>query len=189
MRYFILSDIHANQEALDTVLTDMRSALKFQRSNDRVVCLGDVIGYNPNPNEAMDAIWQLANTRLIGNHDLGVYWCLTGKKQAEIAMHFNESAHWALNWTAKQLSAQNKGRLIELIEYDAYFEKQGEMVFAHATPTAQKDFSYYICDTSDAFLHFFRLKQTRNTIAFVGHTHIPQLYFLRERDIFNSPQN
>ena len=65
MRFALISDIHANLEAMEAVLRDID-----QHRVDKIHCLGDVVGYGPNPRECLDAVMQLS-TCILGNHDLG----------------------------------------------------------------------------------------------------------------------
>ena len=102
MRYAILSDIHANLEALDAVLADARA-----QSCTHFVCLGDVVGYNANPSECVQRIQELECPVVKGNHD----------EQASIVTPtegFNELAEEAIDWTREHLSADDKAWLSDL---------------------------------------------------------------------------
>src|SRR6516164_1764788 len=65
----IISDIHANLEALTAVLADIEA-----REIKRVICLGDVVGYGPNPLECMDLVMQRCEFSLMGNHDFAIFY-------------------------------------------------------------------------------------------------------------------
>ena len=96
MRVLVMSDIHANLPALQAVLADAHGAY------DAVWCLGDVVGYGPNPNECTDAVRALPNlTCLRGNHDLAA---LGGSEIDD----FNSYAKTAALWTRAELSAGTK---------------------------------------------------------------------------------
>src|SRR5690349_10856015 len=102
MRYAILSDIHANLEALEAVLADARAL-----SCTEFVCLVDVVGYNANPSECVARIRELGSAAVKGNHD----------EQASIAITkegFNEVAEEAIDWTREHLSPDDKAWLADL---------------------------------------------------------------------------
>ena len=102
MRYAILSDIHANLEALEAVLADARAL-----SCTEFVCLGDVVGYNANPSECVARIQELDCPVVKGNHD----------EQASTAFTkegFNELAEEAIDWTRENLSPEDKAWLANL---------------------------------------------------------------------------
>ena len=101
MRYLIFSDIHANITALDTVL----EASKGQW--DQAVCLGDIVGYGPDPNEAVDRICELGCVTIRGNHDKAI----AGLTQAE---EFNPVARTAVLWSRERLTAENLEFLSQL---------------------------------------------------------------------------
>ncbi len=94
MRTLILSDIHSNLTALQAVLDD---AAPF----DRVFCLGDVVGYGPDPNECIDALRELPELACVkGNHDAAIL--------GEIDIHaFNNDARVSLEWLVSQLMPEN----------------------------------------------------------------------------------
>ena len=102
MRFAILSDIHANLEALEAVLADARA-----QACTHFVCLGDVVGYNANPSECVKIIQDLECPVVKGNHD----------EQASIDAStegFNELAEEAIDWTRDHLSADDKAWLADL---------------------------------------------------------------------------
>lgn len=94
MRYLILSDIHANLTALDTALTAAGGRW------DKVVCLGDIVGYGPDPNEAIDRVRALGCVTIRGNHDKAI----AGLTEAE---EFNPIARAAMLWSREQLTDEN----------------------------------------------------------------------------------
>jgi len=94
MRYLILSDIHANITALDTVLA------ASDGDWDKIVCLGDIVGYGPDPNEAIDRIRALGCVTIRGNHDKAI----AGITEAE---DFNPIARAAMLWSREQLTDKN----------------------------------------------------------------------------------
>lgn len=154
MRTLILSDIHANLTALQAVLED---AAPF----DRVFCLGDVVGYGPDPNECIETLQGLpALTCIKGNHDAAIL--------GEIDIHaFRNEARLSLEWLASQLHPENYRWLRERpekVEIDAF-------TLAHGSP--RDPVWEYVMDlrvargNMDAF-------ETR--FCLVGHTHIPCIF-------------
>jgi predicted phosphodiesterase len=101
MRYLILSDIHANITALDSVLSAAEG--RWQKA----VCLGDIVGYGPDPNEAVDRIRSLGCVAIRGNHDKAI----AGLTEAE---EFNPIARAAMLWSRERLTAENLEFLAQL---------------------------------------------------------------------------
>ena len=101
MRLLVLSDLHANLTALEAAL----SAAK--ESWDRVVCLGDVVGYGPDPNEVTSQIREMGAVTIRGNHDKAV-------ADLMVTDDFNPIARVAVQWTRAQLSNENMDWLASL---------------------------------------------------------------------------
>jgi predicted phosphodiesterase len=101
MRYLILSDIHANITALDAVLAAAEGRW------DRAVCLGDIVGYGPDPNEAVERVRELDCVAIRGNHDKAI----AGLTEAE---EFNPVARMAVLWSRERLSDDNLDFLVKL---------------------------------------------------------------------------
>ena len=94
MRVLVISDIHANFTALETVLADAGTV-------DETWCLGDVVGYGPDPNQVVERIRQIPNlTCILGNHDVAVLG------QMDYAV-FNTDARRSLLWQKQNLSPEN----------------------------------------------------------------------------------
>ena len=91
----IISDIHGNLEALQAVLADIQ-----QQDVEAVYCLGDVVGYGPNPRECVDRVME-CQLVLLGNHDQGAMFDPEG---------FNPSAERAIFWTRSQLESPTENR-------------------------------------------------------------------------------
>jgi predicted phosphodiesterase len=98
MRYALFSDIHGNLEALQAVLADISN-----RSADRLICLGDIVGYGASPNECVEAVRASGALAIAGNHDHAA----TG--QLDIGT-FNEYATSAIRWTRQALSPESLGQ-------------------------------------------------------------------------------
>src|ERR1700747_2149214 len=96
MRFAILSDIHANLEALEAVLEDAR-----ERRCSRFLCLGDLVGYNANPRECIERVRELGCPVVKGNHDEEATLSASSAR-------FNELAERAIEWTRDNLTDQDK---------------------------------------------------------------------------------
>ncbi|HYT66446.1 MAG TPA: metallophosphoesterase family protein [Vicinamibacterales bacterium] len=164
MRYLILSDIHANIDAFEAVLED--AAGKW----DRVLVLGDLVGYGAEPNAVMDRVKELAPDAVIrGNHDKAACGIDDGSQ-------FNHVARVAAIWTGTQLTADNLEYIRALpmgpVQIDALTE------ICHGAPF---DEDHYIFDGSDAVL---ALRSAEQPLCLFGHTHLPALFKLVE-DVFD----
>lgn len=157
MKIGFVSDVHANLEAFQTVLAHMN-----EQDVDIKACLGDLVGYGPNPNECVDLAVANFNYIVMGNHD-------EASIDLEKSWGFNPVAKEATEWTAKQLSTSSK-EYIKNLEY-GYTTDEG-LLFVHGSPN--EPFDYIISDreASTAFATAIADFQ----IAFVGHTHVPALW-------------
>lgn len=155
MRYAVISDIHSNLEALEAVLTKI-SGLKA----DEIVCLGDIVGYNANPNECIDIIRRTGIRCVMGNHDARA----SGLEEPD---NFNPLAKEALFWTREQLTEGNKAFLRALpreLSIGGFFVFHGSI----------HDTDRYIIDEKDALdnLELLSNLQGEPKIGFFGHTHV-----------------
>jgi len=150
----IFSDIHGNLEALQQVLKD-----SHKRSVDRIICLGDLVGYGPHPNACIETVKNLRNCRcLAGNHDVATLW-----KTSPYGM--SEAAKETILWTMEQLSTNNKRYLRNLADrFDI-----GGMTFVHANPYNPKGWRYVT--TRKYALRSFAATPSR--LIFIGHSHRP----------------
>lgn len=154
MRILVISDIHANLTALEAVLADSGEV-------DGVWCLGDLVGYGPDPEECVTRIRNLPNlVCLLGNHDVAVM----GKLDMEA---FNREANLSVNWTRENLSAAS---LFFFQSLTTRVETMG-VTLSHGSP--RNPIWEYLLDLNTVLTNFsfFRTK-----ICLVGHTHIPILY-------------
>jgi diadenosine tetraphosphatase ApaH/serine/threonine PP2A family protein phosphatase len=156
MRYLIISDIHSNLAAFEAVLADAGSF-------DKVWCLGDVVGYGPDPNECVERLRDLPHVCVVGNHD----WAALGKMDTE---DFNPDAKRACLWTREQLSPSNLEYLGTLPKS---FVEEG-FTLVHGSPR-HPIWEYILYSfTAKANFEYF---DTR--FCFVGHTHVPIIYRYR----------
>ncbi|MDR5708590.1 MAG: metallophosphoesterase family protein [Armatimonadota bacterium] len=156
MRYAILSDIHANLDALETVLQDLRG----QRV-DRVVCLGDFVGYGPEPNECVEHLRPMLHLALVGNHDLAAIGRLNPER-------FNIFARMAIEWTRQRLAPSVRAYLASL---PPRAEGDG-VLFVHGSP--RDPVEEYVLDPVTADENF---RSEPFDICFFGHSHLP-VWFL-----------
>ncbi len=160
MRYLIISDIHSNVPALEAVLRD---APRF----DEVICLGDLVGYGPDPNACVDRLHDLAQVCLAGNHD----WGAIG--QADLTI-FNRDARQALIWTQGELTAS---RLAFLKSLSPQQRLEGGILLSHGSP--RDPVWEYLVDVSSAMINFAEIDFE---IALVGHSHLPMALEWREEE-------
>ena len=159
MRYLILSDIHANHEALSAVLAHVK-----RKRWDKAIVLGDLVGYGANPNQAVDLVRRLKPLVAIrGNHDK----VCSGIEDGEM---FNRVALQAAMWTRQKLTPSNLRWLQSLPEGPVVVD--GEFAVAHGTPI---DEDAYIFGEIEA-LNVFR--QTAFPLCFFGHSHFPVVFGL-----------
>jgi len=162
MRILIISDIHANLNALEAVLSD---AGEF----DSCWCLGDLVGYGPDPNECIQLVRQFPNLMcLLGNHDAAAL------NQIDIAS-FNPEARRALIWTQKTLSPESVEYLKERPERA---EVEG-VTLAHGSP--RHPVWEYLLDTRTATQNFDHFE---TPFCFVGHSHLPAIYQKHEDRVY-----
>lgn len=164
MRYLVLSDIHANIDALDAVL-EATPASAF----DRVLVLGDLVGYGAEPNAVVDRVRELAPLAVIrGNHDKAACGLEDGS-------NFNHVARLAASWTSDTLTAANREYLYALPPGPVALE--GAVEICHGAPF---DEDYYIFDSDDGQR---ALDSATQPLCLFGHTHLP-VVFLRDAAAF-----
>ena len=158
MRYLIVSDIHANMDAFDAVLEHASGAW------DRVLVLGDLVGYGAEPNAVVDKVRSLSPEAVIrGNHDKAASGIDDGSQ-------FNHVARTAALWTGTQLTPENLAYVRALpmgpVQIDALTE------ICHGTPF---DEDHYVFDANDAAM---ALQAAQRPLCLFGHTHLPALFKL-----------
>jgi predicted phosphodiesterase len=150
MRYLVLSDIHANQEALDAVLGDAAGQY------DRIVCCGDLVGYGPDPNSVAEWAKENLHALVRGNHDKGC----SGVEDLE---WFNPVARRACLWTAQRLTSANRLFLCELA--GGPFNLDGFQL-VHGSPLDEDEYLISLTDARAVFPHL------ESNLVFFGHTHV-----------------
>lgn len=164
MKYLIFSDIHSNLEAFEKMLS-----LKKVQEVDKILFLGDLVGYGANPEEIIDIFKGLQNVYSIrGNHDKVI-------SELESSSLFNPVAAFSAEWSKLHISPPNKQVLVDL--------KKGPMVvdrFITICHGSTFDEDYYVFSMFEAVES---LKFMRTSIGFFGHTHFPIIYLLRNEKI------
>lgn len=153
MRYALISDIHSNLEALEVVIKEIE-----EEEVDRILCLGDLVGYGPDPNACIQRIQGVSDLVLAGNHD----YAPVGKVNI---FSFNYYARRAIEWTAQELGQMSLDYLSSL----PLKETVEDFLVVHATPKNPADWDY-IMTLEDAIENF---NYFHKQICFVGHSHIP----------------
>jgi len=162
VRFLILSDIHANWEALEAVLGSVSGHY------DRIVCCGDLIGYGPDPNRVVD--WVRENVALLvrGNHDKAA----VGLDNLE---WFNPVARAAAIWTSGELTPQNREYVERLpkgpLAVDSY-------QIVHGSPLDEDEYLFGAEEAGQAFAYIDR------DITFFGHTHLQGGFAMTRRRIW-----
>jgi len=157
VRLAIISDIHSNLEALTAVLEDIE-----KRRADRVLCLGDVVGYGAEPGACLSEVRGRSDWILAGNHD----WGAVGK--VDLA-YFNYSARAAAEWTGGQLAESERAFLSKLPLHRIWDGPEPSFLTVHSTPDRPHEWRY-ILSIDEAEYQF---EQLQLPLCFVGHSHQP----------------
>ena len=165
MRYAVISDIHGNVEALHAVLNDIKG-----RSVDIIVCLGDIVGYYPDPEQCIELIRDNVHYCVAGNHDYAAI------NRIDIQT-FTYYALVAMEWTRNTISARAKEFLASL---PLSIEKDG-IYFTHSSPSNTQDWIYVFPDSEEAVFEAFNSLVHR--LNFIGHTHWPSIMIQEEDKI------
>ncbi len=169
MHRAIISDIHGNLDALNAVLDDIQ-----EQGITEIYCLGDVVGYGPNPCECLDKAMTFAAC-LLGNHDMAALCEPEG---------FNDSARKAIQWTRQQLKTDEA---LESLEDEAAFKRyeflcnlprtirEDKLLFVHGS--ARSPLSEYVFpnDINDRLM-MSRIFELIPGYCFQGHTHVPGVF-------------
>jgi len=161
MRLAILSDVHANLEAL----VEVERAIAGNRV-DLVACLGDVVGYGASPNECCEILRRLSGVALLGNHDAAV----TGRM--DYAFYYDAARH-ALDWTASVLRPEHHAWLSGL----PYAHRIDGVGFSHGSPLRPEAYDYILASEQAAEL--FPIVETLPPVTFIGHSHLTKVFALQ----------
>ncbi|MBX3423008.1 MAG: metallophosphoesterase family protein [Pirellulaceae bacterium] len=166
MRQALISDIHGNLEALSAVMADMA-----HRNVDSIACLGDIVGYGPNPCQCLDIVMHKSSLTILGNHDQAALFDPDS---------FNPVALRAVYWTRDELdrgpglASVINGRWDFLSELPK-FHRSGNVMYVHGSPRDPTDeyvFPETIYDENRIRLLFERVQG----VCFQGHTHMPGVF-------------
>jgi predicted phosphodiesterase len=162
MAILIISDIHANLAAFEAVLADAAGQW------ETIWCLGDTIGYGPNPNECVDLLREQEHISLSGNHD----WAVLGKLDIN---SFNDEAQFAVRWTQSVLR-EDVQTYLESLPTTLLKEP---FTLVHASP--RQPVWEYILDAYTAAVNFSYFD---TPYCLVGHTHVPGAFVQEEKHIY-----
>ena len=157
MKKIIISDIHGNLEALNTAL-EYIDKLDVEK---QIVCLGDIVGYGPNPVECMEKTLSITDKICLGNHD---YTAINEDLDHKMVWHASE----AIKWTRKILDDGMKKRIKD---FKVQIEEDN-ILYAHASPDSPMKWQY-ITNAKNASSSIAEMKCS---LCFVGHSHIPGIY-------------
>lgn len=156
MKLAIISDIHSNLPALNATL----DAINLHECQ-KVVCLGDIVGYGAQPNECIDRLRALTIPCILGNHDAAAIGRLSPETM-------NKYARQAIEWTASIITEPSRRFLQQL---SLSMELEGAFL-VHASPNQPEEWRYIFneAESKPAFRAF------TNTVGFYGHTHFPVVF-------------
>jgi diadenosine tetraphosphatase ApaH/serine/threonine PP2A family protein phosphatase len=156
MKFAIISDIHANLEAFEAALRRIDEI-----KPDKILCLGDIVGYGPDPNECVKIAKNKVDFSLCGNHEYGAL----GRTDLQT---FSENARIACEWTREVLSDENFSYIKDL---PVSIVEEG-MFLVHSTPINPERWDY-IFTTRDASYQFMGFSELT---CLVGHSHVPACF-------------
>ena len=156
MRCAIIADIHANLAAFTAVLDD----IKRRGGVEEVWCLGDIVGYGPDPHQCIELLQQYSHFCVAGNHD----WAAIGKIDTS---DFNPDAATACHWTTQQLSPED----IDYLHSLPPVIHRGDFLLVHGSP--REPIWEYLLSTSSARENFAYFQPQ---FCLVGHSHVPLIF-------------
>ena len=161
MRTCILTDIHANIEALEACIEASRYL-----QVDRYVCLGDTVGYGADPEACCRRVREICEFAVLGNHDAAV----AGRMDYS---YYYGAARDVLDWTTRQISQSSRKWLQSL----AYTRDEGEVLYGHASPRDPEAFEYVFAleQAEDLVIRAPRLAH----LTFIGHSHLQRAFLLK----------
>ena len=172
MRIALISDIHGNMDALEVVLADIDRQIDTAKG-DQIWCLGDIIGYGPDPVACVDTVAARCKWALMGNHDFGVLYEPT---------NFNPVAEQAAYWTREQFEregrddAERARRRWNFLGMLPVRKREGDYLFVHGTP--RKPINEYLFpeDAINSPAKLASIFDRIERVCFVGHTHVQGVF-------------
>ena len=168
MRTAIISDIHSNLAALEAVLADID-----QRDCQRIICLGDIVGYGPDPIACSDLVAERCEWSLLGNHDFGVLY---------EPMNFNAAAEQAAYWTRKQFEEETRKdraageRRWNFLGHLRVRVNEGGYLCVHGSPRKPINEYLFPDDAVNNPHKLTSLFERIDRVCLVGHTHVPGVF-------------
>ncbi len=164
MKYAIISDIHGNLEAFQEVLREIKSL----RGIDKVICLGDIVGYGADPKRCIDLSRGNSDIIIAGNHD----YAACGKTDVG---YFNPVAREAAIWTGEVLNIEYINFLKEL----PLLAELDDIHFAHGSLYKPEEWRYILSE-KQSHIDFQIMK---HNILFIGHSHVPVIFENKKDEI------
>ncbi len=162
----IISDLHANLDALQTCMAKID-----ELRPDDLICLGDMVGYGPNPREALDVVMARCSKVLLGNHDEALL------KQP---VNFNKIPREALMWTKTQFEGEAYRRYLDYLWTLQPLLREGEIVYSHGM--LQSNVNYV--EVPEDVLFIFERMTVQERVCFAGHSHFPCIWGLRDSSLY-----
>ncbi len=160
----LLSDIHGNLEALKAVLGRLKDI-----EPDAIICLGDVVGYGPDPDEVTALCHEVSIKSVMGNHDYALVKMQSNPElRRKILSHFNPTARRSLMWTLQNTSRETVDRIARM-GLEVFWKG---LHIVHASPGHPLDWTY-IFNIHHARMY---IRHVRGWAALVGHTHVPAIF-------------
>lgn len=162
----IISDIHSNLEALEACLKHID-----RMDVGKIVCLGDVVGYGPNPKEVLEIVKKRCDVVLLGNHDEALL------KQP---VNFNKIPREAILWTKAQFNIDTDKEMLDYLWSLSPLEHDGELVYSHGMLHSNMN---YVEEPEDVLFIFERMS-LKERLCFAGHSHIPCIWALENNSLY-----
>lgn len=167
--YALISDLHSNIESLNAVFADL-DALGVKE----VYCLGDVIGYGPNPRECLELVRAKCGWTILGNHEEGLM-------NESFGADFNDRARKALNWTRDTLGStafpkESNYALWAQIDEFGEIRKTDDAMFVHGSPRDPVREYVMPQDALNAAMMRDLFAKIDRPVCFAGHTHVPGVF-------------
>ena len=164
MRFAVFSDIHSNLEGLRAVLDEAEG-----RGVDALLCCGDIVGYNADPNECVDLVREKEVRSIRGNHERGLEDLDEGRTP-----NMNPVAMEALYFTREKLSAGRKDWLLSLPDHLAV---EDSFYLFHGSPSDPDEYVFDPFEAAYAFKSLaYEYAPPANLMCFIGHTHVCAAY-------------
>jgi len=170
----VISDIHSNIYAFESVLQDIQK----RKNIDEIICLGDVVGYYPYPNECIDLVKENCSLVLLGNHDAGVI-------QSEPQFCFNSTAWEMIVYTQKNITKINYDWLTSLPRKRVLEKNKKKMYLVHGSPFST--FDYFHANSKESYIPMLEeaYEKIKTNFLMVGHTHMPAIVKTKKITLVN----